>query len=47
MNILIPIAMFIFSLDGYNAIQHFKTWWKVRGFYHWEDLQNKRLSFYR
>ena len=22
-NILIPVAMFIFSLDGYNAINHF------------------------
>ena len=29
-NILIPIAMFIFSLDGYNAINHFYLWLQCR-----------------
>ena len=25
-NILIPVAMFVCSLDGYNAINHFRLW---------------------
>ena len=25
-NVLIPVAMFVFSLDGYNAIDHFRLW---------------------
>lgn len=29
-NILIPVAMFIFSLDGYNAINHFRLWLQYR-----------------
>ena len=29
-DILIPIAMFVFSLDGYNAINHFRLWLQYR-----------------
>ena len=29
-NIFIPVAMFIFSLDGYNAIQHARLWFQTR-----------------
>ena len=29
-NILIPAAMFICSLDGYNAINHFLVWRQCR-----------------
>ncbi len=29
-SILIPIAMFVFSLDGYNAINHFHLWLQYR-----------------
>ena len=29
-NILIPAAMFVFSLDGYNAINHFRLWFQCR-----------------
>ena len=29
-NIFIPVAMFIFSLDGYNAINHFRLWIQCR-----------------
>ena len=29
-DILIPVAMFIFSLDGYNAINHFRLWLQYR-----------------
>ncbi len=29
-DILIPIAMFVFSLDGYNAINHFCLWLQCR-----------------
>ena len=29
-NVLIPVAMFVFSLDGYNAINHFLVWRKYR-----------------
>jgi hypothetical protein len=29
-NILIPVAMFVFSLDGYNAINHFRLWLQCR-----------------
>lgn len=25
-SILIPVAMFVFSLDGYNAINYFRLW---------------------
>lgn len=27
-NILIPVAMFVFSLDGYNAINYCRLWYK-------------------
>lgn len=29
-DILIPMAMFVFSLDGYNAINHFRLWLQCR-----------------
>ena len=29
-NILIPVAMFVFSLDGYNTINHFRLWLQCR-----------------
>ena len=29
-SILIPVAMFVFSLDGYNAINHFRLWLQYR-----------------
>ena len=29
-DILIPLAMFVFSLDGYNAINHFRLWLQCR-----------------
>ena len=29
-NVLIPVAMFVFSLDGYNAINHFRLWRQCR-----------------
>ena len=29
-SILIPAAMFVFSLDGYNAINHFRLWRQCR-----------------
>lgn len=29
-SILIPVAMFVFSLDGYNAINHFRLWLQCR-----------------
>jgi len=29
-DILIPVAMFICSLDGYNAINHFRLWLQCR-----------------
>ena len=30
MNILIPIAMFLCSVDGYNAINYFRLWLQCR-----------------
>ena len=30
MNILIPVAMFLCSIDGYNAINHFRLWLQYR-----------------
>ena len=30
MNILIPVAMFLCSVDGYNAINHFRLWLQLR-----------------
>ena len=29
-NFLIPVAMFVCSLDGYNAINHFHLWLQYR-----------------
>ena len=29
-NFLIPVAMFVCSLDGYNAINHFRLWRQTR-----------------
>jgi hypothetical protein len=29
-NILIPVAMFVFSWDGYNAINYFRLWLRYR-----------------
>ena len=29
-NFLIPVAMFVFSPDGYNAINHFRLWLQYR-----------------
>ena len=29
-NVLIPVVMFVFSLDGYNAINHFRLWFQCR-----------------
>ena len=29
-SILIPVAMFVFSLDGYNAINYFHLWLQYR-----------------
>ena len=29
-NVLIPAAMFICSVDGYNAINHFLAWRQYR-----------------
>ena len=27
-SVLTPLAMFVFSLDGYNAINHFRLWFQ-------------------
>ena len=29
-DILIPVTMFVFSLDGYNAINYFRLWLQYR-----------------
>ncbi len=29
-DVLIPVAMFVFSVDGYNVINHFRLWYQTR-----------------
>lgn len=29
-SFIVPVAMFVFSVDGYNAINHFRLWCQTR-----------------